>query len=311
MHKLNQHKIERRAKTWDAYQTEDTIYSSDSECEYQLITRIELKRITRLKPAIKEEYTELDVPPILGSPIKADSGDDESVREALADGLHIAENKGSLRSHLFFAHRNGSDDVPLKARVTNKSHSSQSVGKTSRKVGRPLAINQAYRSFECKHCSKVFANRSNYNKHVLTLRNGKPFFCRACITGFDYRGDLIQHKRQHRECKSPPREKKFLCAHCGKYFERKDSLRQHTRVHTKERPYECGSCGRTFVNKGTLKDHMNSHLGLKPYVCPVLECGKAFRLACTLKQHKMNCHEPPTFQCSFCAKMFSDKKHME
>lgn len=263
MHKLNQHKsVERRAKTsgiiTDIYLTEDTIYSSDSECEYRVITRIELKRVPRQRQAIKD--AELDVLPILGSPINADDHRDDEIEPEDDIKLEPTEfqcyhcknfykNQASLRSHLFFAHTHDIDNEPLKGRVRKKSHCNQSVGRNSGKVGRPLTIKDN-RSFECKHCNKVFANRSNYNKHVLTLRNGKPFFCRVCITGFDYRGDLIQHKRQRRECKSPPREKKFLCAHCGKYFEKKDSLRQHTRVHTKERPYNCGSCGRSFVNKG-------------------------------------------------------------
>lgn len=342
VHKLNQHKtIERRTKTSDiitnSYHTEDTIYSSDSECEYRVITRIELKRIPRHKSEIKDEDNE----PLLASPINDRSWDDEIEPNQIKDEIkcepltaavdydklfaahklqptefqcvycrNAYKNQGSVRSHMFLAHKGGNAVAPLKNKEKIASLSDKSIGKNSGKVGRPLTIKDN-RSFKCKHCNEIFANRSNYNKHVLTLRNGKPFFCRACITGFDFRGDLIQHKRQHRECKSPPREKKYLCTYCGKYFEKKDSLRQHTRVHTKERPFQCINCKRTFVNKGTLKDHMNSHSGLKPYICPILDCGKAFRLACTLKQHKMNVHEPPTFKCSFCAKMFSDKKHME
>lgn len=353
VHKLNLHKsVERRTKTSEilssTFQTEDTIYSSDSECEYKVTTRIEVQRIPKLRSSIKEEHGEYvkyepDVLQLIENyPIDTSNNDNSwdascnnsnqnswpikyesdptvigfvDTRQAATKNVEEREfqcvycknmykNKSSVRSHMFYAHKSDDIDQPPRGRAPRK------VSKNGGKVGRPSTIKET-RTLQCKHCDQIFANRSNYNKHVLTLRDGKPFFCRVCITGFDFRGDLIQHKRQNRDCKSPPREKRYLCTYCGKYFEKKDSLRQHTRVHTKERPYGCTMCPRTFVNKGTLKDHMNSHLGLKPYICPVPDCQKAFRLACTLKQHKMNVHEPPTFKCSFCDKMFSDKKHME
>lgn len=323
------------------FETEDTFTPANSEYEYKIETRVEIKRIPILHSPIKEETYIKDEPDIIHhhdheyyatdsidndliwfnsspSPTHNTRPNNAELLEENESGKpqpniqfqcvfckNMYKSKSSLRYHMSSEHRTASHEPSI------QSNQQQSENrKTGRKVGRPSTVKDT-RTFQCKHCNEMFANRSNYNKHVLTLRNGKPFFCRMCITGFDFRGDLIQHKRTNRECKSPPREKKYLCTYCGKYFEKKDSLRQHTRVHTKERPFECSECGRTFVNKGTLKDHMNSHLGLKPYICPVPECKKAFRLACTLKQHKVNVHEPPTFKCNFCDKMFSDKKHME
>lgn len=339
-HKLQCHELTRLlTQPSKYYETEDRIQNADNEFEYRIVTKVEIERRKRLKPQIKEEdemvyatesvqtssidYTESNQAdgsdcsssapttwPIKCELIPAYPFENEAKERPPKRQFqcvyckNMYKNRSSIRSHMFYAHRN---DVPDEL---SKSENESTKCRKAGKVGRPSKINET-RIFKCKHCDEVFANRSNYNKHVLTLRNGKPFFCRTCIKGFDFRGDLIMHKRQNRDCKSPPREKKYLCTYCGKYFEKKDSLRQHNRVHTRERPFECSQCNRAFVNKGTLKDHMNSHLGLKPYVCQVPECGKAFRLACTLKQHKMNVHEPPTFKCTFCDKMFSDKKHME
>lgn len=332
LHKLSFHKsVERQTKDRQSLRTEDIFCHVECDRKYRIVTHIEIERIPCEKPIIQEDEEYIDGIK-QGSDkesINNDAADDMPIqseaimlsakeipnedKESTAHRLqptefqcvyckHSYKNKASCRSHMSHSHKSIDDETSTVIGQRRKSGSGR--------VGRPPTI-MDNRTFQCRHCDEIFVNRSNYNKHVLTLRNGKPFFCRNCITGFDFRGDLIQHKRQSRECKSPPREKKYLCTYCGKYFEKKDSLRQHTRVHTKERPFECTECSRTFVNKGTLKDHMNSHLGLRPYICPVPECRKAFRLACTLKQHKMNVHEPPTFECSFCGKMFSDKKHRD
>lgn len=254
-HKLQYHEsVDRLSQTAEYYETEDRIHNPDNEFEYKIVTKVEIQRLSRMKQSIKEEdeikYAADD--PQIPEPYPIDSIDSDPTCVSLspppapivwpikceliaADPFEVAveeptpkrqfqcvycknmyKNQSSVRSHMFYAHRNTVPESPQPDKELPEE-------RKSRKVGRPSTIND-HRIFKCRHCDVVFANRSKYSKHVLTLRNGKPFFCRTCITGFDFRGDLIQHKRQNRDCKSPPRDKKYLCTYCGKYFEKKDSL---------------------------------------------------------------------------------------
>ena len=49
-------------------------------------------------------------------------------------------------------------------------------------------------------------------------------------------------------------EKPFSCEYCDKRFPRKDSLNNHTRRHTEEKP-KCNYCGKEFLCKKSIKKH--------------------------------------------------------
>ena len=48
------------------------------------------------------------------------------------------------------------------------------------------------------------------------------------------------------------------CDVCEKRFSRADSLRDHMRTHTNEKPYECDVCQKRFRESGHLKGHMRT-----------------------------------------------------
>lgn len=267
-HKLKKHKlIDKQVKTSaliaDSAEAEDFIYSSDSECEYRIVTKVE--RIPKIqKPNDIKLKTTFEC-------------------------IHckkVYKNKSNLRSHLAYNHRS--------------------------KQTAAISEGSATKTFHCKHCDKIFNRRLHYEHHLRNHRKDTPFFCKTCQSGFNAKPELLLHKRNNPQCQNAPKSKQFLCTYCGKYFERKNSLTIHTRIHTNEKPFECIECGKSFIMKSTLREHMNSiHLGVKAYACPVEGCDKQFGFASGLRQHRLNMHEPPKFKCPFCERMFAKKIHME
>lgn len=80
-------------------------------------------------------------------------------------------------------------------------------------------------------------------------------------------------------------EKEFYsCPWCGKTFQKKHSLEDHQRIHTREKLYECPECGKKFHWSKWMIEHQRFHTGQKPFLCP--ECGKHFRWRTVLRSHQ-------------------------
>lgn len=93
--------------------------------------------------------------------------------------------------------------------------------------------------FECIYCKSIHKDEIKLRKHM---------------SRWHYVDHVISSAKEL---------KPFLCTYCGKYFERRDSFKIHTRSHTNERPYTCLICGKSFMMSKLLKDHTNTHSGVR------------------------------------------------
>ena len=75
---------------------------------------------------------------------------------------------------------------------------------------------------------------------------------------------------------------KFRCNNvkCEKVFKNKQALKQHSIVHSSDRPFECKECGLCFSTKGILNNHKGIHNPTKCDYCP-----KTFAQKSHLKSH--------------------------
>lgn len=83
-----------------------------------------------------------------------------------------------------------------------------------------------------------------------------------------------------------PKVSHFECPVCGVYF---TNLKNHLKVHTKERPFQCDICEKKFTQKINLTVHYRSHTGERPYKCK--KCDKAFTQKGNLDTHVNKHHK--------------------
>ncbi|XP_063692610.1 zinc finger protein Xfin-like [Bolinopsis microptera] len=100
----------------------------------------------------------------------------------------------------------------------------------------------------------------------------------------------------------PTVQKYCPCQICGKRFASAWTLREHSRVHTGERPYECTVCGKKFAHHSNMVRHYRIHTGERPYHCPY--CDRKFAVHSNLTAHYPTHLGIKQFSCGTCHKSF-------
>jgi len=174
----------------------------------------------------------------------------------------------------------------------------------------------------CPKCGKTYSRAQSMLFHMSKHEEEEDdeyFECADCHAKFKKKDKLDQHiSKKH--------DGGYECDHCDKRFSEATILKEHTRIHTKERPYQCTECGSTFSFQSTFVSHRKMHLREKGmseeeakvklyYFCDI--CGKSYANKAGLKIHKLHVHEKYSEEvpCDVCGKSFRTrellKQHQE
>lgn len=167
-------------------------------------------------------------------------------------------------------------------------------------------------TYECFVCHKTsfFTIRSlriHYNQcHRPKQQKSTNHVCEHCNKTFSNVYILKTHINQiHLQ------SVKFVCADCGKAFNRKSNLNWHQLIHKNELPCVCKICSKSFRTLSGLNLHKRTHTKEKPYKCEICN-QKAYAYNTDLKRHKRSAHGiiDKEFQCSKCTRIFYEPKFL-
>ncbi|CAO2606103.1 Zinc finger protein 669 [Lemmus lemmus] len=131
--------------------------------------------------------------------------------------------------------------------------------------------------------------------------------CRISGKVFMCPSSLKNHKKIHSREK-PYNADRYKCKLCGKIFPNADTLRGHRIVHSGEMP-ECEHCGRRFWTFSSLDMHKRLHTTERLYECK--HCRKTFKNYCSFRLHeRIHTGEKP-YECKQCGKTFRHSSHVQ
>lgn len=148
---------------------------------------------------------------------------------------------------------------------------------------------------------------------VLVVKMEAPpvYICMMCKEKFSSFEPLKDHMKNNSKCK----QVQLKCEVCGKMWETKKALYQHSMVHKDKPTFVCEQCGKTFTNRFNLENHKSSKHGEyveehgNIYKCKV--CDNQFTSRKDLYDHISNhAKTPVTLLCDTCGKSFTSVENL-
>ncbi|KAL1505854.1 hypothetical protein ABEB36_005316 [Hypothenemus hampei] len=138
--------------------------------------------------------------------------------------------------------------------------------------------------YKCNYCEADFATPIRLTRHITTHAGLRPYPCKICGRTFLLSHHLTRHMRSH-FTKQPERVVgRHKCDICSMSFRRKDSLINHSVIHSMVN-LRCVICNTTFEDAKSVKEHITTHLQGLPFPCE--KCDYSFDTEKQLIEHEV------------------------
>ena len=127
------------------------------------------------------------------------------------------------------------------------------------------------------------------------------YYCNECNYATQRKSCLVNHSRTH------SKEKPFKCELCDQKFSQMSSLKVHVMSH-KEGRFGCKECDYKAVQKSDLVRHILTHSGVKPHKCDSCEFSSATKGNLIVHQ-RIHSGEKP-YACTRCSYKANCSSHL-
>ena len=160
-------------------------------------------------------------------------------------------------------------------------------------------------SHSCSFCEFWSTTEVGLASHMKKHKGAVKYKCEDCEDSFHNPHLLFKHSlKQHNGLKCNKCENRYVDQNC---------YRRHVKIEHEGLRYECKLCGKKFRDAQGLKNHRNSHLGIKPFMCD--KCDSAFTNSKCLRRHMNKMHKVCEVICVQCGKEMESeaglRKHMK
>ena len=275
-------------------ENEETFYSTDSDCDYTIITKTQIQRKPRIK--IKVEANQDD--------------DIEFSNEHINGNVNVDCKSVKVEMNTdILNYVNEIEQVPLdeEKKNLNDDNTTLKCDICGYATNQKTILSKHFKMCHTKSCKET-PPQLDYKRPKLKVN-----VCGACGKTYGAIQSLNKHMKEvHNIMKGKgTKQNALLCNLCGKEFNKSANLSKHLRQHSGVKRFTCEICSKQFCHKQNLKDHIINHTGKKPYSCPFEGCTKKFAHVGASQSHFNYIHTKiKPFVCTHCQKGFTTKSRL-
>lgn len=248
----------------------ETLYSSDSDCEYELLQTVikvsGVRNCTYLCEYCDKKFmNNKNLTRHTQNKHSNNISDDTEMHSNNTDNMQI-DDKDLVTESMLVDKEALEDTMQIDNLSTDNMDSDNQEIITIKTV--PSDADIPDKKYNCTYCNATFkllldlvTHRKSHFKQSITKRYGQTisdssrkrrYRCHLCRSSYSQKIYFENHMRLHQNGKlyemfEDPTEDKYLCTYCGKQFSASSHLSVHVKLHIGDKKYLCSFCGKLIV----------------------------------------------------------------